>query len=105
MTPLTLENILQNLNFFIDCFTVGVYYTGMTILRCYIEEHGLKQKWLADKCGLSQPYFCQIVNGEFPPSPEVAARLQSLTGLDAWELMGVPKPNRESEMASAAARD
>ena len=53
----------------------------------YIEKTGVTQVELANQIGISQPHLNQILSGNKRPSPEVAARIEEISGVPFRSLL------------------
>lgn len=70
-------------------------------LSQYMEATGEKQQDFADKIGISQPHLNQIISGNKRPSPEVAARIEKLTGVSFRSLL-LPGEEHETPVAPSS---
>lgn len=61
----------------------------LTIAR---RSKGLTQEACADLAGCKRWMINRIERGERNPSRNLAIKLQEVTGVDAGELLGLPKP-------------
>ncbi len=68
----------------------------MTDLQRFFDTTGIKKQWLARKLGVSNSTIGKISLGQGTPSPELAARIEALTGIDARILLGIPKPQNQN---------
>jgi transcriptional regulator with XRE-family HTH domain len=59
-------------------------------LTDWLRETERQQTDLADELGISRAYLSQIIAGLRRPSPEVAARIEAVTGVDARTLLRIP---------------
>jgi transcriptional regulator with XRE-family HTH domain len=59
-------------------------------LTDWLRETERQQTDLADELGISRAYLSQIIAGLRRPSPEVAARIDAVTGVDARTLLRIP---------------
>ncbi|HKZ50977.1 MAG TPA: helix-turn-helix domain-containing protein, partial [Dehalococcoidia bacterium] len=55
-------------------------------LRRLLEAKGVKQSWLAQRCGVSPQHISDILAGRRRPNPALAARIAALLGGDAKAL-------------------
>jgi len=55
-------------------------------LKALREERGLKQKFVADKLGLTQSYYSQIESGQRPPQTKHLLILRDLFGVSLDEI-------------------
>jgi transcriptional regulator with XRE-family HTH domain len=55
-------------------------------VRTLRKELGLTQEEAAKRCKMTQPQYCDIENGRFPPMPDTAERIGKGLGIDAGEL-------------------
>lgn len=56
-------------------------------VRAYVQEHGIKQKHLAEVCGVNPGTMSSILSGRYTISREVALRLVEKFGFDIHFLM------------------
>lgn len=57
------------------------------MLDQYMKEHGLSTAELARRLNVSQPYIWRIRSGDRRPSPELAQKMEAVTGIPAMQLM------------------
>ena len=58
-------------------------------LEQYIEDFSVNMSALARKIGISPVHMQQIVRGKVRPSPEVAVRIEAITGIPLRRLLGL----------------
>jgi transcriptional regulator with XRE-family HTH domain len=58
----------------------------MTRLQKYLEERGIKQKWLCDKTGISDSAMSLIVRGKAEPTLRNARKIAKALGMTIEEL-------------------
>jgi plasmid maintenance system antidote protein VapI len=58
-------------------------------LETWIKQTRTKRYALADQVGVSGGRITQILSGQ-RPSPELAVKLEEVTGIDARVLLGIP---------------
>jgi transcriptional regulator with XRE-family HTH domain len=56
-------------------------------IKDYLEKTGKTEKELADSIGVSQAFINMLKRGEKRPSPEVAARIEAVTGVPLRDLL------------------
>lgn len=61
--------------------------TQSEALRAYVQEHGIKQKHLAEICEVNPGTMSSILSGRYTISREVALRLTGAFGFDVHFLM------------------
>jgi transcriptional regulator with XRE-family HTH domain len=59
----------------------------------YLERSGKTEKELAQLLGISQPYVNQLKRGERRPTPELAAKIEAVTGIPFRALLFGAKPD------------
>lgn len=59
------------------------------LIEQILEETGLSQVELAERVGCKKSMINLIKAGKRRPSPELAARFQAATGIDARRLLGI----------------
>ncbi len=73
----------------------------MADLNTWMDGAGESDESLAPKLGVSRVQVSRIRRGVNKPSTAVAARLEELTGIPAWDFLR-PAPANRSEKAEAA---
>jgi transcriptional regulator with XRE-family HTH domain len=61
----------------------------------YLEKTGAKESELAEKVGVSQPHLNMIKKGMRRPSPELAQKIEEITGIPFRKLL-LPDTKKES---------
>ena len=69
-----------------------------TSLRTFMKAHKLTELQMATRLGISQPHMNRLKGERQRPSPELAARIERLTGIPFKRLVLAPK-NRQTAIA------
>lgn len=64
-----------------------LHMAKITRLKQYIESRGISQKALAESLGISEGHLSLMINGDRRPSPELAAKIESATGIPFRSLL------------------
>jgi len=67
-----------------------------TTLRKRLRAKRLKAARIAAPCGVSSGHMAAIFNGSRRPSPELAAKIESITGIPLRVLLGLESSPAES---------
>lgn len=71
-------------------------------LKQYMEASGRTQLELADEVGISQPHLNQIIAGNRRPSPDVAAKLEKITGVPFRTILLPDEQKNETPVAPSS---
>ena len=66
------------------------------VLKGYLEDMGLSQHDLAEKCGYSTDSINKIISGETRIEPGIANRLEQALGLKAYIWLGIEQKYQDS---------
>jgi len=72
----------------------------MTHLEKYLNDHGIKQKWVAGKIGMDESQFCRIVSGDRRMPADVLVELMKTLSCEAHEIYD-KWPVKEQESVAA----
>lgn len=56
-------------------------------VRFWRTEKGLTQVEAARKCNMTQPQYCEVENGRFPPNLDTVERIARAFGVDPADLL------------------
>ena len=48
-------------------------------LKTYLTENGIKQRHIAEKCGVADSTIGNILKGKYKPSPNLARKIERVT--------------------------
>lgn len=77
---------------FVDNHRMMIYEN----LKQYLEDKQISRRRLAKQLGISSSYMAMLVNGERRPSPELAARIERLTGIPFRVLLLTEEPSKSA---------
>ena len=52
---------------------------AVTLINSYVQQHGIKKAWLADKIGVSNTSFSRWMSGKWTPSRMARKRIEDIT--------------------------
>jgi len=59
----------------------------------YMSNHQVSQRRLAMQVGVSPPHMNALVKGKRRPSPQLAAKIEAITGIPLRTLLGLDLPD------------
>lgn len=66
-----------------------IHMTPNDLIRQYLKDHGIKQSFLADKCGWTRQRACKIINGKQKMTVDDFDAVCDALNVDETELQGV----------------
>lgn len=52
---------------------------AVTLIKSYVQQHGIKKSWLANKIGVTNASFSRWMSGNFKPSRMARKRIEDIT--------------------------